>query len=76
MKPEDYTPEQVKDVEERVAKAKVLLKELELVPSAQLSMENNGENLFGIRCVPYLQDVKFSPRPVESPFIPEWFGCF
>lgn len=70
--PHKYTPEEIKDVQEREAKALAYLTELQLTPSAQFSMENlNGEDIFGIRCRPYLQDLKFREDApgVESPYV-------
>lgn len=65
--PQQYTPEQIKDIQEREAKALAYLAELQLTPSAQLSMENmNRTDVFGIRCQPYLQDTKYAP--VASPY--------
>lgn len=57
-----YTPEQIKDVQEREAKALAYLKDLELTPSAILSMSNNGNDVFGVKVQPYLQDTKYQGK--------------
>lgn len=66
-----YTPEQIKDVEEREAKALAYLKELELTPASAISYENvDGQDRFVTRVIPYLQDTKYQDKSVKSPFIP------
>lgn len=57
-----YSPEQIIDVQEREKKALDFLKELELTPSAILSMQNNGKDVFGIKVQPYLQDTKYQNK--------------
>lgn len=61
--------EQIKDVEEREAKALAFLKELELTPAAQMSFENVGGDRFVSRVQPYLQDTRYSKGEIVSPFI-------
>lgn len=60
MNPEDYTAEQKKDIEERVAKARKMLEELQLKPSASVSTVNIGDDVFAQKVQPYLQDVKYA----------------
>lgn len=68
MNPDQYTPEQQKDIEQRVEKAKIALTELQLQPACAPFMANTGDDIFGIKLVPYLQDTKFAPKlsPIQS----------
>lgn len=61
----EYTPEQIKDITGREAKALDALKELQLSPAAMPQMVNLGGDVFGIKIIPYLRDLKFTPQ--ESP---------
>ena len=60
MNPQDYSPEQKKDIEERVEKAKIALKELNLQPAAFVSPSNVGNDVFAFKVVGFLQDLKYS----------------
>lgn len=62
MNPEQYTDEQKADISERVEKARNLLKELSLQPACMPQMQNTGDDVFGIKLIPYLQDVRYSPK--------------
>ena len=66
---ENYTEEQKKDIEERLKKAEVVLKELQLFPSAVVQKINQGEDIFVDKIICYLQDSKFTPTksPYELP---------
>lgn len=64
-----YTKEQQEDIQERVAKAIVALKELELQPACMPQLQNTGDDIFGIKLIPFLQDLKYAPVP--SPFAHE-----
>lgn len=68
MSPEKYTPEQVKDIEERVEKAKNALKDLQLRPSVVIQAVNTGNDIFAIKAIPYLADEKYTPT--ASPLTP------
>lgn len=59
MNPNQYTPEQIKDIEERVEKAKIALKELDLQPGCIVSPVNMGDDCFAFKPVAYLQDTKY-----------------
>lgn len=59
MNQNDYSPEQRKDIEERVEKAKTLLQELYLQPGVIVQMVNQGNDVFGIKPMAYLQDMKY-----------------
>lgn len=59
MKQEDYSPDQIKDIEERVEKARNFLTELQLQPAVVMQMANNGKDIFGIQAIPYLKDQKY-----------------
>lgn len=71
MNKDQYTPEQVKDIKEREAKALSMLKELQLTPAAMIVKENLGNDVFGDRMIPYLQDIKYSKdNLIVSPLQP------
>lgn len=59
MNPNDLTPVQRMDIEDRVAKAKKMLEELQLQPTASVSSVNVGNDVFSQKVVVYLQDHKF-----------------
>lgn len=69
MNPETYSPEQRKDIEERVEKAKQMLTELNLQPAVIMQMQNNGDDVFGIKPISYLQDNKYKNvvSPIQQP---------
>ena len=58
-----YTPEQIKDIEEREKKALEALKSLELTPAAVLSKMNVGDDMFVDKVTPYLRDTKYAEKP-------------
>lgn len=60
-----YSPEQRKDIENRVDKAKKMLEELDLQPAVLMHAVNLKEDVFGMRPIPYLQDMKY--KNVVSP---------
>lgn len=60
MNPTDYTEEQKEDINERVAKANDLLKGLDLRVQASISAQNVGDDIFGLKVIPYLQDIKYT----------------
>lgn len=64
MNPNDYTPEQIKDIEERVEKAKVFLKELQLQPAVIMQPVNIADDVFAMKPIPYLQDQKYT-SPIQ-----------
>lgn len=68
MDKNNYTPEQIKDIEDRVNKAVTMLKELKLQCACMPQMTNTGDDIFGIKLFPYLQDLKFSPTisPIQD----------
>lgn len=68
MNPNAYSEEERKDIEDRVAKAKDLLKELSLQPGIAMQMVNTGNDVFGIQPIAYLQDMLYTP--VKSPLSP------
>lgn len=65
--PTNFTPEQVKDIQEREAKALAYLKELQLTPAAQLSKISLGNDVFADKVVCYLNDTKYSSVPSTNP---------
>ena len=66
MQPQEYSSEQIADVKVRVEKAIVFIKELELQLAAQMLPKNIGDNVFGLKLTPFLQDTKFIPKPDTS----------
>lgn len=54
-----YTKEEVEDVKQREVDALAYLKEHQLNPTAQISLVNQGDDVFGIKVQPYLGDTKF-----------------
>lgn len=60
MQPTDYSPAQKEDIEKRVAQAKTFLEGIGLKPSAGVYATNLGEDNFGLKVIPYLQDVKYT----------------
>lgn len=65
MDPNTYTPEQRKDIEERVEKAKVLLAELQLQPGCLMTPVNVGDDAFALKAIAYLQDIKYT-SPIQK----------
>lgn len=59
MNPSDLTPEQRKDIESRVAQAKVMLENLHLQPTASVQSVNVGDDVFSQKVIVYLADQKF-----------------
>jgi len=59
MDKNQLTPAQVKDIEERVAKAAAFLKELQLQPQASVQAMNMGNDVFAQKVIVYLQDQKY-----------------
>jgi len=60
MNPEEYSPDQRKDIEERVEKAKNLLANLQLQPAVIMQPVNMGDDVFGMKPIPYLQDIRYT----------------
>lgn len=60
MNQSDYTPEQKKDIEERVSQAKEMLLKLKLRPGAQVYKIMIDDNTFADKVMPYLQDTKYA----------------
>lgn len=67
MNPTDYTDEQKKEINERVATANEFLKGLDLRIQASISAANMGDDVFGIKVIPYLQDQKYLKQsPIQQ----------
>lgn len=62
-----YTTEQIADIREREAKGLAALKELGLTPGCGAQMVNLGDDTFGIKLIPYLQDTRHTPQPSPIP---------
>jgi hypothetical protein len=65
---EQLTKEQQQDIEERVEKAQICLKDLQLFPSAVVQKVNLGEDIFADKVICYLADTKFAPTksPIQK----------
>lgn len=63
-----YSPEEEKDIKERVEKANAMLKELNLYPSAVVQKINKGDDIFVDKIICYLQDNKYIKKPIKSPY--------
>ena len=71
----EYTPEQIKDIQEREAKAIQSLKELELTPASYVAPVNLGQDVFGMQVKGFLQDTKYAkkdePKVVDAEVVSE-----
>ncbi len=67
----ELTKEQQLDIANRVKEAHEVLKKLDLTVACQIAKENLGNDVFGDRLYPYLQDTKYSGKgeAVKSPYI-------
>lgn len=59
MNPNDLSLEQRNDIEERVAKAKKVLEDLQLQPTASVRAVNTGDDTFATKVIVYLADQKY-----------------
>lgn len=62
-----FSEAQIEDIKAREAKALDVLKELQLTPSAMPQLVNLGDDVFGIKIHPFLNDTKYSQPSVVSP---------
>lgn len=72
----NYTEEQIKDIQERVSKVESFLKENEIVLAAQVKKVNIGldikKDIFADEVVVFLRDTKYLPKEgVVSPLSEE-----
>lgn len=65
MNPSDYSDDMKADINERVAKAKKLLEELQLQPQASVQSVNMGDDIFAQKIIVYLQDVRYTKSPIK-----------
>lgn len=65
MPKDSYTSEQQKDIEERVEQAHAFLKDLNLQPGVIVQPVNLGDDVFGFKPIPYLQDNKYIKSPIQ-----------
>jgi len=65
MNPSEYSPEMRKDIDERVAKAKKALEELQLQPTASVQSVNVGDDVFSQNVIVYLADQKYIKSPIQ-----------
>lgn len=59
MDVDQLSKEQREDIEERVAKAKKVLEDLQLRPTAGVQVVNMGDDVFAQKIVVYLADLKY-----------------
>ncbi len=64
----NYTEEQVKDIEAREKEALEHLKRLHLTPACQVVKQNMGNDVFGDKLYPYLADTLYTPQvsPIQK----------
>ena len=67
----EYIKEQIEDIKVRSQKAVDFLKELELQPAAQMLPQNMGNDIFGLKLTPFLQDTKFTKIDTSEPEAPK-----
>lgn len=65
MSPDQYTQAQKEDIEKRVAQAKVFLEGIGLQPACFVTPVNMGDDVFALKTIAYLQDVKFT-APIQK----------
>lgn len=62
----NYTTEQVEDIKQRTQQVIDLCKTLELEIQAQVVAMDTGDNIFGIKVIPFLKDTRYLPKPDTS----------
>lgn len=65
MHPNDFSPEQKKDIEERVEKAKKALQDLQLQPAVWVTPVNGGDDNWSLKTIAFLQDTRYT-SPVQQ----------
>lgn len=65
MNPQDYSPGQKKDINDRVEKAKKALQDLQLQPMASVQSVNVGDDVFSQKVIVYLADLKYIKSPIK-----------
>jgi hypothetical protein len=63
---QNLTTEQINDIKERTQKVIDLIQTLELEIQAQVIAMDTGDNIFGIKVVPFLKDLKFIPKTTSE----------
>lgn len=56
---ENYSKDEIKDIQDREKKALKMLAELELTPAATIQKVNIGNDTFADKVTPYLQDIRY-----------------
>lgn len=69
MNSQDYSPEQRADIEKRVEEAKAFLILKKLQPAVIMQSINIGDDVFGMKPIPYLQDTLYQNvvSPIQNP---------
>lgn len=65
MNPSEYSDEQKKDIEKRVAQAKMYLAGLNLQPACWMTPSNIGDDVFALKATAFLQDTRYT-SPVQK----------
>lgn len=55
-----YTKIEIEDIKERELKCLEFLKENQMTPSATMQASNIGDDTFGIKVTPFLNDTKYT----------------
>ena len=63
----EYTSEQSQDITQRQEEVIAFMKEKQLKPAIQMSMNNLGNDNFAIRPVVFLIDLKYVETPITPP---------
>lgn len=61
-----YTEDEIKDIEARELEALEVLKKLQLTPSATMQAVNIGNDVFSMKVIPHLADLKFAEKAEEA----------
>ncbi len=67
MNPNNYSLEQIKDIQEREVKGLQALKDLQLSPAAVISKVNIGNDILADKVQPYLRDTKYDAKISDNP---------
>lgn len=65
----NFTPEQIKDIQEREKKCLDFIREQEMTPAAMIQKIKVGNDVFADKVIPFLNDTKYADKngAVESP---------
>lgn len=66
----EYTKEQLEDIKLRGEKVVEFIKSMELEIAAQISAQNVGNDVFGLKVKPYLRNTKYTLKSATSANVP------